>query len=429
MTPSHLEDLMADWIAAISGHVDSTTAGLYELHARTHLGPFFLSLDNITPAQIADYGRKRLAVVKRATLQKERSTLRGFLDWCAERGHIDSAPEFPALPKKATGTAHSQRRRGAATDLSPEECQAVIDDLPKWSTPRAGRPAFAVRPRFVVMYETGLRPATLDALSVPEHYTRGATSLRITDAIDKARFGRELPLSLRAQAALVSCVQRKGIIFGKHDYRPQLVKAAMSLTAQKRATFTAYDFRHARLTELAETGNLTGAAYMAGHKRVTTTAIYVKPGLKAAKRVLAAVGPSPATKAEAVAAEKKPAKIMRSCEGEDSNLHGSYPASTSRERGNDASQFKTDPLELLEVEAVELGRLAQSEELVDKEACFALARLAIEFDPMSALAAKVLEGGKFAGARAMQLASMIKDRAQAARAARAQNHNRRSGDK
>ena len=40
--------------------------------------------------------------------------------------------------------------------------------------------------------------------------------------------------------------------------------------------FTAYDRRHARLTQLAESYDLTGAAYLAGHKRVSTTALYVR---------------------------------------------------------------------------------------------------------------------------------------------------------
>ena len=29
---------------------------------------------------------------------------------------------------------------------------------------------FPIRARFIVAYETGLRPGTLDALSVPQHY-------------------------------------------------------------------------------------------------------------------------------------------------------------------------------------------------------------------------------------------------------------------
>lgn len=47
-----------------------------------------------------------------------------------------------------------------------------------------------MRQRFVIAFETALRPETLDRLSVPEHYVRGAATLTITDEIDKARFGR-----------------------------------------------------------------------------------------------------------------------------------------------------------------------------------------------------------------------------------------------
>jgi hypothetical protein len=79
--------------------------------------------------------------------------------------------QLPALPSRAIGTPHHQRRRGRATEVSVEETRALIDALPMWSSPRnAAR--FPVKPRFVVAYETTLRPSTLDALSVPEHYAR-----------------------------------------------------------------------------------------------------------------------------------------------------------------------------------------------------------------------------------------------------------------
>jgi integrase len=414
---------VADWIAVVSAQVDPLTKGLYELHMRVHLGPHFKSLDGITTGSIAEYGRNRLAVVKRATLQKERSTLRGFLDWCAERGHLESVPEFPPLPRKAAGTPHPQRRRGVATDLSPEECLTVIEALPQWSTPRAGRPAFPVRARFVVMYETALRPATLDALSVPEHWTRGQDSLLITDAIDKARFGRTLPLSTRAMAALASVVRGKGLIFGKHDYRPQLVKASKGLAAQKRATFTAYDFRHARITELAETGNLTGTQYMAGHKRVSTTAIYTRPGLKAAKRVLASVGPSHITKLSDVQVEPI-TQVFQSGAKERTRTSTGVTPLAPQGIGVDSYQFNSDPLVALAAEAVELRRTALTDEYVDKSRVIALARAAIELTELGALALQVLDGGIFAPGRALKLALQIIAMADAAKA-----QNRRKGDR
>lgn len=143
------------------------------------------------------------------------------------------------------------------------------------------------------MFETTLRPSTLDALSVPEHYQRGSNAIAITDELDKARFGPPVQLSDAARAALDAVIPEAGLIFGDHDYRDQLRKVARAvLPAHKAKTFTAYDLRHARLTQLAETGNLTGAAYLAGHKKVTTTAIYAGANQAAAPRPLAAVGPT-----------------------------------------------------------------------------------------------------------------------------------------
>lgn len=276
------------WLADMQGSLDPRTIGLYRLHFTAHLIPHFGAAQGIVKASIAEYGRERLRVVKRATVQKERSTLRSFLAWCHEQGYLSELPDFPDLPRRATGTSFHRRRRGKPTELSPQECSALIAALPEWAvSKKTGR--FPVRARFKFMFETSLRPATLDALCVPEHYSRGAETLRISDEDDKARFGREVPLSAEARAALDAVCPDAGSIFGTHDYREQLKRAAEKvLPPHKAATFCAYDFRHGRLTQLAETGNLPGVAYLAGHKRVTTTSIYVKPGARAAKAVLGA---------------------------------------------------------------------------------------------------------------------------------------------
>ena len=133
-----------------------------------------------------------------------------------------------------------------------------------------------VRLRFVVAFKTALRPETLNCLKAPDHYVRGAATLNITDDIDKARFGRVLPLTEEARAALDAVCPDSGLIFGAHDCRNQLGKAANAVLDEQRAkTFTAYDLRHHRLTQLAEGGNLLGTAFLAGHKRATTTDRYL----------------------------------------------------------------------------------------------------------------------------------------------------------
>jgi site-specific recombinase XerC len=330
--------LMARWLDEIRNELDVTTLGLYELHCRTHLAPHFETLESITSAAVATYGRVRLGKVQRTTLKKERSTLRRFLAWCEEQGYVDQAPQLPTLAPRATGTRYHLRRRGRATELTMDETRALIDALPVWSSSRKTAP-FPVKPRFVVAFETALRPGTLNELSVPEHYTPGADVLIITDEIDKARFGREMPLTAEARAALDAVAPKAGLIFGEHDYREQFKKAARAagLPPRKAATLAPYDLRHGRLTQVAETGNLTGLQHLAGHRKGSSTERYLHPTRAAAERALAAAGPTgfKAIKQNPTSASRRLAGLANSgiqnqlCEGEDSNLHGSYPASTS----------------------------------------------------------------------------------------------------
>jgi integrase len=401
-------ELLADkWLEDIESTIDPDTEDLYRLHVRKHFAPHFGGPEGISKATIADYGRRRLRVVKRTTLQKERSTLRGFLSWCEEQGYLSDPPEFPVLPKRAMGVAFVTRRRGKATELSPEECRALIAALPQWSRPRGDSPAFPVRARFVVAYETALRPATLDALSVPEHYSRGADTLTITDEIDKARFGRTLPLTGAARAALDSVTRGSGTIFGSHDYRWQLKKAAeaVRLPAAKVRTLCQYDLRHARLTELAEGGNLTGTAYLAGHRRVTTTSIYVRPGLKAGERALMQAEESSATSAERLMGENNLQGIQGRAKERTRTSTGVTPlAPQSSDPGANGSHVNS-----LRAEAVAILGAAAAGDSVTEERLRALARAALDLTTIGRLALGVLDGGPYAPRRAIELARAIVD--------------------
>jgi integrase len=127
---------------------------------------------------------------------------------------------------------------------------------------------FPVRARFRLAWETALRLKTISQLSVPQNYIRDGVVLVIADEIDKVRVGRELPLAEPARLALESVCPEEGLIFGEHDYRDQLKKAAHATLAPEQArTFAAYDLRQARATQWAESGNLVGVAYLLGHKQ------------------------------------------------------------------------------------------------------------------------------------------------------------------
>lgn len=401
--------LMERWLESLEGSIGDGTIGMCRMHFEAHLMPHFGAPGNITTATINEFARKRLKVVKRKTVQKERSTLRSFMSWCHESGYLPSPPAMPPMPWRQKGTPFAVRRRGKATDIEPEEARAIIAALPSWSKARLGVPAFPVRARFIVMYETALRPATLNVLSVPEHYTRGSSKLVIADEIDKARYGRELPLSRLAQEALDSVARGSGLIFGKHDYRNHLERAAkLVLKPEKAATFCAYDFRHTRATELADGGDMRGVMYVLGHKNASTTDVYVRPNFKAAKKVLGLVSDTPTRVIGRLVGVPK--------------RHDLIPitARRAKTRGRTGTGFippepestHTDPGCALTLgdRALAIIESAAGQVPPDPDAVIEFVRDALTADALGQLALGVLEGGPFALLHLVRLAELVVER-------------------
>lgn len=286
-----LDILMAQWLATLDGILDVETVKTYErAYVRKHFLPWFERLDRVTEATIADYARKRLREVMRSTLQKELSALRGFLRWCREQGLLVTLPAFPELPKTARGVRVGTQRQHARP-ITPGEVAHLIAALPVVST--RGLKRFPVRARFVVAWATTLRPATLSALRRGVHYSPGDSALLLRDEDDKARRGREIPLTDAARVALDGACEGLGdgmLIFGRHDYRPHLAAAALAAGLPQDAV-CAYDLRHARITDLIErSGNIPGVMHMSGHTQVSTLSRYTHPSRRAAEDVLRNTG-------------------------------------------------------------------------------------------------------------------------------------------
>ena len=283
--PLGLEALFEGWLESIETQVCRATARTYALYVSRRFVPFFETLDHITAPRIAEYTRARLGAVKRRTVIKELSALRGFLAWCVELGHLEEAPRVASPPTRAQGHAVHDRR---VVELEAEEVAAILARLPE-----RGRGGLRPRAFYELMWETGLRTGTLARLSVPEDFERGRRVLTIRDEIDKARFGRELPLTARAVTVLDAIAPKRGLVFGQRDLRDALRRAARAagLSAERAARISNHAFRHARATHLASrTDNLVGVAYLLGHKHLTTTAIYARPRQREARSVLRAVG-------------------------------------------------------------------------------------------------------------------------------------------
>jgi integrase len=274
-----LDEQMSKWLASLETTHDEETVATYTSYAVRFVSFFENSISNITVARMGDYQRARLGEVVVKTLRKERSALNGFLFWCEEQGVIraEHLPRWPRLPSKATGT-RSGPQREVPVDVTPAQVNAFIAALPKWSRPRAGV-SFAIRARFVVAYETGLRPALLDELAVPKHWRPGSTEIVVEKQHDKARFGRKVPISPRCAVALEETVAalglEEGLIFGEHDYRWAVDRAAAAVGLPPE--FAQYDLRHARAGHLLDAGaKLRAVAHLLGHRKLTTTDRYLR---------------------------------------------------------------------------------------------------------------------------------------------------------
>ena len=276
-----LEELIGKWLVDISATHDPETVETWTVYGRKFV-VHFAAAHHLTPGMAEQYMLARLRLVLAETVRKELSALRSLFRWMK----LEPAG-VPSVPKRATGTKHGQKRRSAAVELSPRESLKIIAALPAWSTSKKVK-RFPIRARFLVGYQTSLRPSTLDALSVPEHYRKGQGYIRLTPELDKNRWNRVVPLTREARKALDAVCPASGLIFGKHDYRDHVGTAgAASLPPDRAERFTGAHLRSARITHLLEaTGNLPGVQYLAGHKMATTTNRYAKPSLRAAEDVL-----------------------------------------------------------------------------------------------------------------------------------------------
>jgi hypothetical protein len=108
--------------------------------------------------------------------------------------------------------------------------------------------------------------------------------------------------------------------------------------------------------------------------------------------------------------------VVAQCEGEDLNLHGSNPASTSTQSEPKTAVVTVETAmnslwetttELLGAEARAVLQAAQRREPVERARVVAFARACLELTEMGRLALAVLDGGVFAPRRALELAAMV----------------------
>jgi len=282
------ESAVAGWIADLTDTHDARTAQSYEQYA-VHWCARWPLLSSMSARAIDTWARERLAEVQARTLRKQTSAMRGFLAWCVGHGLMAEAPPIPRLSRRTLGTVVRPLRRHP--DLTDRQVERILAALPEVAARRGRNGALCpVRAYYRVAWETGLRGGTLVELEAPAHYRKGALDLVIPDAGDKARFGRTVPLTAKARAALDRVVPDIGRIFPRKPGRDYLRAAALAtgLPAHVVEAFTPYSLRHARVVNLLEaSGNLLGVGYLVGHKHASTTDKYLRARHRHAADVLA----------------------------------------------------------------------------------------------------------------------------------------------
>ncbi|HEX2878793.1 MAG TPA: hypothetical protein VHO25_04580, partial [Polyangiaceae bacterium] len=165
-----LEELLALWLEALKSTHAAGTVATWKMYGYAHWAPHFDAPHHINDLMCVEYMRARLLVVQGETVRKELTALRQFISWCAQVGFMPAGVKVPSVPKRSLGTVFADKpKRKAAIEITPAEVEEIIALLPQWSTSRKVK-RFPIRARFVVAYDTSLRPSTLDKLLKPVHF-------------------------------------------------------------------------------------------------------------------------------------------------------------------------------------------------------------------------------------------------------------------
>ncbi len=282
----------AEWLAQSVGRLREKTRNTYEVYL--HL------LDSAMPS-VADWSEDgfdallsaRLAVVQAQTARKEFAVFRALVEFAFARHWLPRLIAVPSVPKRAKGTRFDARRRCAADEYSPAEIEALIVALPEWSrrSRKDGVSRYPIRARFLVSYDLALRPEVANVAEIGVTWSPGRFDWWIPAEHDKIGNARMLPLPARCVAALESLGLTSGLIFGAHDYRESIHKAALTVLPKHKADrLCAQHLRSAGGSHLLElTGdNLLGVQFIMGHKQVSTTARYMRTSARAGAEAMAA---------------------------------------------------------------------------------------------------------------------------------------------
>lgn len=238
-----------------------------------------LTLDEITPADIAAYKRHLMEKSKPATVNKHISAIKALCSWAVTEGHLKINP--------ATEVKQVNLQRQAPKWLDRKEQHKVIR-LAEKDGPRN----LAV---VMLMMKAGLRVDEVCNLRVSD-VNISERKGSVTVAYGKGDKWRSVPLNNGTRKAVVKYLEvRDGILDTDSPWlfktqkakkmQPRTVQHIMEKYSKEIPGLTAHKLRHTFCHELVKAGvSLDQVAVLAGHMtadgrpNVSTTVIYTRPG-------------------------------------------------------------------------------------------------------------------------------------------------------
>jgi integrase len=282
---SPLDALFALFIDSIAGKKSDGYVVKMESHFRAHFSGRWTRIDELTGPALELYASERLREITRlgrptstVTVHKELTTISRFLRWARKTGHLEEVPVFERVKAVSDYTP---------PDYSAEQTKQLLAALPDRLSHSKRQP---VREFFTVQWAQAFRPdAELGSLRWMD-ISLSRREMTVRQSQDKAREGRTIsmaPETYRILSKMAKDAQPipTALIFGRHNFRASLEKAADSLGLPRP---TRHNLRHFRLTELGHSKETAVGAlkYFAGHKLLATTDRYVRSRTKATKDML-----------------------------------------------------------------------------------------------------------------------------------------------
>ncbi len=246
--------------------------------------------DEVSVLLMDEYFGLLRANVKPATFDREVSIIRRAFNYAIERDLLSKNPVMRPGRRISVEQERQERRQKSITPaewkLIKQACEAERaagsyvrrrrGSLEKVRRPKERLPRYLL-PCFKIILETGLRPGELVQLRWSD-INQSDQLINVRHDVGKTG-ARKIPITEHCDSVLRGLEKKSVYVLTLPNGRPierrVLTRATTRLFKRLRIAKTLYGFRHAALYRMAEFLPIHKLMKVAGHKKITTTQIYL----------------------------------------------------------------------------------------------------------------------------------------------------------